>query len=247
MTRRMRAVIVDDMLPARERVARYLVREPDIEIAGEAENGEEAVRLITRVGPDIAFLDVGLPDFDGFEVVRRLPAGSVPIVIYLTAHGDKALEAFDVSAEDYLTKPFSRERFERALNRARQQFRLRNAAGIQAPSKFLKRLAVKEKGRVDVVDVEDIDYVDVGGHYLCIHVGKTVHLMRGRLSQLEAQLDPTQFARVHRSAIVRLDRVKSLSRRHNGDCDLILADGSKVVLSRTFHERLVDQLDLPNL
>jgi two-component system LytT family response regulator len=243
----MRAVIVDDMMPARERVARYLAREADVDIAGEADNGEDAVRLIARVGPDLAFLDVGLPDFDGFEVVRRLPAGSVPIIIYLTAHGDKALEAFDVSAEDYLTKPFSRERFERALNRARQQFRLKTGGAIQTPCKFLKRLAIKERGRIDVVDVDDIDYIDSGGHYLCIHVGKTVHLLRGQLSQLETQLDPTQFARVHRSAIVRLDRVKSLVRRHNGDCDLILADGTKVVLSRTFHEALVDRLDLPNL
>jgi two-component system LytT family response regulator len=247
MMREMRAVIVDDMMPARERVARYLGREPDIEIAGEAENGEEAVRLITRVGPDIAFLDVGLPDFDGFEVVRRLPPGSVPLVIYLTAHGDKALEAFDVHADDYLTKPFSRERFDRALNRARQQFRLKHAAPIQTHSKFLKRLAIKEKGRIDVVDVDDIDYIDSGGHYLCIHVGKTVHLLRGQISQLESQLDPMRFARVHRSAIVRLDRIKSLGRRHNGDCDLILAGGAKIVLSRTFHEALLDRLDLPNL
>lgn len=247
MTRRMQAVIVDDMMPARERVANYLSREPDIEVAGEAENGEDAVRLIVRVGPDIAFLDVGLPDFDGFEVVRRLPAGSVPIVIYLTAHGEKALEAFDVSAEDYLTKPFSRERFERALNRAREQFRLRQAGALQPPPKFLKRLAIREKGRIDVVDIDDIDYIDVGGHYLCIHVGEAVHLLRGQLSEMEARLDPSQFARVHRSAIVRLDRVKSLAHRQSGDCDLVLAGGVKIVLSRTFREALVDRLDLPSL
>jgi two-component system LytT family response regulator len=243
----MQAVIVDDMMLARERVARYLSREMDIDIAGEAENGEDAVRLIARVGPDLAFLDVGLPDFDGFEVVRRLPAGSVPIIIYLTAHGDKALEAFDVSAEDYLTKPFSRDRFDRALNRAREQFRLRNGGATPERPKFLKRLAIKEKGRIDVVDADDIDYIDAGGHYLCIHVGKTVHLLRGQLSEMEARLDPTQFARVHRSAIVRLDRVRSLARRQNGDCDLILADGAKLVLSRTYHEALADRLDLPSL
>jgi two-component system LytT family response regulator len=168
-------------------------------------------------------------------------------VIYLTAHGEKALEGFDVSAEDYLTKPFSRERFARAINRARQQFRLRNPAAAEASPKVLKRLAIKEKGRTHVVDIDDVDYIDVGGHYLCIHVGKTVHLLRGQLSEMEAQLDPAQFARVHRSTIVRLDRVKSLVHRQNGDCDLILADGTTLLLSRTFREVLVDRLDLSNL
>jgi len=242
---RMRAVIVDDMALARERVARYLAEEPDIEIVGEAANGTDAVSLIVREGPDVAFLDVGLPDFDGFEIVRRLPSGTRPVAIFLTAHGEKALEAFDVNAGDYLTKPFSRERFSRALNRAREQLRLRRGAtGRQRH--YCRRLAIKDKQRTDVVDVRHIDYIDVGGHYLCIHVGKTVHLMRGQLTDIDEQLDPAEFARIHRSSIVRIDRVRSLIARSNGDCDLILSDGSKLLMSRTYRERLTGTLGVDN-
>ena len=245
MRGRMRAVIVDDMALARERVARYLAEEPDIEIVGEAANGTDAVSLIVREGPDVAFLDVGLPDFDGFEIVRRLPSGTRPVAIFLTAHGEKALEAFDVNAGDYLTKPFSRERFSRALNRAREQLRLRRGAtGRQRH--YCRRLAIKDKQRTDVVDVRHIDYIDVGGHYLCIHVGKTVHLMRGQLTDIDEQLDPAEFARIHRSSIVRIDRVRSLIARSNGDCDLILSDGSKLLMSRTYRERLTGTLGVDN-
>jgi len=239
---RIRAVIVDDMGLARERVARYLADEADIDIVGEAANGADAVSLIVREDPDVAFLDVGLPDFDGFEIVRRLPSATRPIAIFLTAHGEKALEAFDVSAGDYLEKPFSRERFSRALNRAREQLRLRR--GADRPRDYLTRLAIREKERTEVVETRDVDYIDVGGHYLCIHVGKTVHLMRGQLADIDERLDPAEFARIHRSAIVRIDRVKTLIARSNGDCDVILVNGSKLVLSRTYRERLVGRLGL---
>ena len=242
----LRAVIVDDMALARERVARYLAEEADIEIVGEAANGTEAVSLIVRKGPDIAFLDVGLPDFNGFEIIRRLPRETQPVAIFLTAHAEKALEAFDVSACDYLAKPFTRERFVRALNRAREQLRLRHGVSDR-PRDYLRHLAIKEKRRTEVVDVRNIDYIDVGGHYLCIHVGKTVHLMRDQLADIEERLDPAEFARVHRSAIVRIDRVKSLIARSNGDCDLILKDGSKLLMSRTYRDRLGGRLGLNNV
>ena len=247
MSAAIRAVIVDDAALARERVARYLADEPDIEVVGEAANGSEAVRLIARLGPELAFLDVQLPDFDGFEIVRRLPAETRPVVIYLTAHDDKAIEAFDVSALDYLTKPFDRERFSRALNRARSQLRLRSGAPTKEERQYLKRLAIREKGRTDVVDVGDVDYIDVAGHYLCVHAGKSVHLIRGSLGDLESQLDPAQFARIHRGAIVRLDRVKSLASRRNGDCDLILAGGGKLLLSRTYGDAVRARLGLKDV
>jgi two-component system LytT family response regulator len=246
MRGRIRAVIVDDMALARERVARYLADEADIEIVGQAANGTDAVSLIVREGPDVAFLDVGLPDIDGFEIVRRLPSATRPVAIFLTAHGEKALEAFDVNAGDYLTKPFSRERFTRALNRAREQLRLQHSIP-DTPRDYLTRLAIKERQRVEVVDLRHVDYIDVGGHYLCVHVGKAVHLMRGQLSDIEERLDPAEFARIHRSAIVRIDRVKSLIARTNGDCDVILVDGSKLVLSRTYRERVAGKLGLGNL
>lgn len=237
--RKIRAVIVDDVELARERVRHYLAGEDDIEIAGEAANGAEAVRLIARLAPDLVFLDVQLPDFDGFEIAARLPVK--PVIVYLTAHDDKAIKAFEAGALDYLTKPFDRERFERALNRARAQIGLK---GGTPTGEYLKRLAVRDKERTDVVATANIDYIDVAGHYLCVHVGKSVHLIRGTLSDLEDKLDPSEFARIHRSAIVRLDRVKSLVARRNGDCDVHLADGSKLLMSRNHGDAVKRRLGL---
>ena len=239
-----RALIVDDVALARERVRHYLAEETDIAIVGEAANGADAVRLIASLAPDLVFLDVQLPDFDGFEIVKRLPEAIRPVVIYLTAHDDKAIHAFEVQALDYLLKPFDRERFSRALNRARAELRV---SAPQAAPAYLQRLAIKEKDRTDVVDTEAVDYIDVAGHYLCIHVGKDVHLIRGSLSDLEARLDPARFARVHRSAMVQLDRVKSLAPRRNGDCDIHLKTGGKLLLSRTYRDSLRSRLGLAEI
>lgn len=229
-----RAVIVDDVDLARERVRLYLADEPDIAIVGEAGNGADALRLIAATTPDLLFLDVGLPDMDGFALARSIEMKTPPVIIYLTAHDDRALDAFEVSALDYLTKPFDRERFRRSLNRARALIALKSGAKPEAD--YLTRLAIKDKDRTDVVAVSDVDYIDVAGHYLCVHVGKRVHLIRASLSELEERLDPALFARVHRSAIVRLDRIRSLATRRNGDCDLVLADGSKLVMSRSYSD-----------
>jgi len=230
-----RTLIVDDVALARERVRRYLDDERDIDVVGEAANGSDAVRLIEELSPQLIFLDVELPDFDGFEIVNRTSPSLRPVAIYLTAHADRAIEAFDVRALDFLVKPFDRARFARALERAREQLRLK-AGGAQADAPFLKTIAIRERGRTDVVDAADVDYIDVAGHYLCVHVGRTVHLIRESLGELESRLDPAHFMRIHRSAIVRLDRIRTLSARRNGDHDVILADGTALVLSRTYSE-----------
>jgi two-component system, LytTR family, response regulator len=236
-----RALIVDDVALARERVREYLKGEDDIEIVGEADNGADAVRRIAGLMPDLVFLDVQLPDFDGFEVARRVEA--TPVIVYLTAHDDKAIAAFEAGALDYLTKPFDRERFGRALNRARAQVALKS--GARTPKgEYLKRLAIKDKERTEIVATADVDYIDVAGHYLCVHVGKSVHLIRGALSELEEKLDPSQFARVHRSAIVRLDRVASLVARRNGDSDLLLKNGAKLLMSRNYADAVKAGLGL---
>lgn len=228
-----RVLIVDDVELARERVRRYLQGEADMRVVGEARNGADAVRDISRLGPDLVFLDVQLPDFDGFEIVRRLPPQAHPVVIYISAHDEKAIEAFEVHALDYLLKPFNPERFQCALNRARRHLGMAAASGA---ARHLERLAIRERGRTELVSVHDIDYVDVAGHYLCVHAGKSVHLLRGTLSELEPQLDPVQFARIHRSALVRLERIRSLAARRNGDCDVLLSDGTKLPMSRTYLE-----------
>ncbi len=239
-----RALIVDDVPLARERVRLYLKDEPDVEVVGESANGAEAVRAIAALSPDLVFLDVQLPDFDGFEIVRRLPENVRPVVIYLTAHDDKAIHAFEVNALDYLAKPFDRARFARALNRARGELAHRRGADAR-PREYLKRLAIREKGRTDVVATADVDYIDVAGHYLCVHAGKEVHLIRGTLNELEPELDPGEFARIHKGVIVRLDRVKSLAARRNGDCDVILKNGTRLLSSRTYGDRLRTRLGLP--
>lgn len=230
-----RAVIVDDVPLARERVRLYLQDEPDITICGEAANGAEAVRLIEREAPDLALLDVRLPDFDGLEILTRLAPARRPPTIYLTAHDEHAIAAFDVQAVDYLLKPFSRERFARAIARARARI---------APREEAPRIAVRDRGRIDLVAVRDIDYVDAAGHYVCLHVGRRVHLMRMSLGELEAQLDPARFTRIHRSVIVQLDRVETLTARRNGDLDLTLRDGALLTASRTYAEGVRARLGL---
>jgi len=236
-----RVLIVDDVELARERVRLYLQGETDMQIVGEAANGAEAVRNISCLAPDLVFLDVQLPDFDGFELVRRLPPQLHPVVIYISAHDEKAIQAFEVQALDYLLKPFGPDRFQCALNRARCHLGM--AAAPRRP-RHLERLAIKERGRTEIVAVRDIDYVDVAGHYLCVHAGKSVHLLRGTLNELEPQLDPAQFARIHRSALVRLERIKSLAARRNGDCDVLLSDGTKLQMSRTYLESVRARLGL---
>lgn len=238
-----RTVIVDDVELARERVRHYLADEPDIEIVGSARNGAEAVRLISTLCPDLVLLDVELPDFDGFDIVRRLPAGVRPAIVYITAHEERAISAFEVDALDYLLKPFDRERFRSALNRARSRIR---GPGARQP-RYVQRLAVREKGRTDVVAVADVDYIDVAGHYLCVHVGRGVHLIRGALADIEDRLDPAEFARIHRSAVVRLSRISSLAARRNGDCDIILADGTKLLMSRSYGDSVRKRLGLDKM
>ena len=242
---RIRAAIVDDVELARERVRIYLRDEDDIDIVGEAPNAAEALKMIAREQPDLLFLDVALPDLDGFEIARRIEAAQRPIIIYLTAHDEKAIHAFEVNALDYLLKPFDRERFAQALNRARAQIALRSGHEPKPATGFQQRLAVKDGERTTLVAVADIDYIDVAGHYLCIHVGREVHLLRGSLADLLQRLDPRAFVRIHRSVLVRLDRIKTIVARRNGDADLVLRDGCKLLLSRTFRDDLRAKLDLP--
>ncbi|MBP6011899.1 MAG: response regulator transcription factor [Alphaproteobacteria bacterium] len=241
---RIRAAIVDDVELARERVRIYLRDEDDIDIVGEAANAAEALKMIARERPDLLFLDVALPDLDGFEIARRIEAAQRPIIIYLTAHDEKAIHAFEVNALDYLLKPFDRERFAQALNRARAQIALRSGHELRPAIGFQQRLGVKDGERTTLVAVADIDYIDVAGHYLCIHVGKEVHLLRGSLADLMQRLDPQAFVRIHRSALVQFDRIKTIVARRNGDADLVLRDGRKLLLSRTFRDDLRAKLDM---
>jgi two-component system LytT family response regulator len=236
-------VIVDDMTLARERVRRYLAEQPGFVVVGEAASGAEALSAIARLTPRLVFLDVQLPDLDGVEVARRLD-GPKPVIVFVTAYSEHAVAAFEVNALDYLVKPFDRARFAEALNRARRRLSHDDAG---PPVRYLARLAARDRGTTELIPTLSIDYIDAAGHYLCIHVGTTVHLLRGTMSALEAQLDPAEFVRIHRSALVRLDRIKSLSAKRNGDSEVMLRDGTRLTLSRSYGAAVRTRLGLPEL
>jgi two-component system, LytTR family, response regulator len=248
--RRIRTVIVDDEPPARRRIAELLAREPDVVVEGEFENGTDALHAMGDSAPDLLFLDVQMPELDGFEVLDRIAIEPPPVTIFVTAYDSYALKAFDVRALDYLLKPFSDERFESAIERARERILAREKEALgdkilalvenKDPSvtkpRFLDRLVVKTAGRVRFVDVGDVDWIEAAGVYVTIHEGASEHLLRESLSAIESRLDPTKFTRIHRSAVVSLDRVRELRYDERGNCRVVLRNGTSLRLSRRHRE-----------
>jgi len=234
----LRALIVDDEPLARRLLRVLLERDPEIAVCGECA-GVEAVAEIARTRPDILFLDVQMPEVDGFEVLARIGTGDAPVVVFVTAHDQYAVRAFEVHALDYLLKPIDDARFADALARARSQALARRGGEGDPRLRALlddhaRRFLVRGHDRTVVVDVEEIDWIEAADYYATLHVGggKT-HLLRETLSTLERRLDPRRFFRVHRSAIVNLDRVREIHPLFRGDSELVLSDGARVRLSRT--------------
>jgi len=248
-----RTIIVDDVELARERI-RILLDDPEVEIVAECANGREAVRAIRDLRPDLVFLDVQMPKVGGFEVVEAVGVEEMPAVIFVTAHDEYALRAFEAGAVDYLLKPFDQERLNRAVARARRSIAGRAPGGefegrlrrlleeVRGEPKYLRRIPVKTARDTTLILTESIDWVGAAGHYLELHVGGQTHLIREQLSRLEAKLDPERFVRIHRSVIVNLDRIKSLRPLFNGDHVVVLKDGQELSLSRTYHEKLMGLL-----
>jgi two-component system LytT family response regulator len=250
---RIRALIVDDEPLARERIRTLLRKEPDMDVAGECGDGGRAVTLIEKERPDLVFLDVQMPEAGGFDVVEAVGAERMPVVIFVTAYDKYALRAFDVHALDYLLKPFDRQRFREALERARAHIRHAQAGelherllallgDVRPAEGWRERLVVREGGRIFFLRVEEIEWIEAAGNYLRLHAGKRSHLMRATLASLAAQLDPARFARVHRSAMVNLDRLRELHPGPHGDSTLLLRDGTRLTLSRTCRARFEQQL-----
>jgi len=234
-----RTLIVDDESPARERLRRMLANIEGIEVVGEAESGVQAVDMIEERNPDLLLLDIQMPGLDGFEVVEAL--ADPPLVIFVTAYDEYAIRAFEVQALDYLLKPFSQERLERAVCRAREELiEERDFAEQLAPllesladqGQYATRLAVRDRDRVRVLRVDEIDWIDAEREEVFVHVGEESHPIRRTLSQLEARLDPACFFRAHRSAIVNLDRVQEIIPWFKGSHRLRLTTGAEVDLSR---------------
>ena len=244
---KIRAVIVDDEPLARQRVRLLLTEEADIEILGDYEDGIQAVEQITILKPDLLFLDVQMPEMDGFEVLRQVPAQLLPIVIFTTAYDKHALRAFDAHALDYLLKPFKPERFKQAVQRARELIahKQRGAAarGLldlladHAPAApHLRRLTVKTPDRVVFVDVEDIDAIEAAGKYAVIHVGKENHVLRETMSSLESNLPPQRFLRISRSVIVNMDQIKELQPMFKGENLVVLKNGKSYPTTRPLRD-----------
>jgi two-component system LytT family response regulator len=241
-----RVLVVDDEAVARRRIRRLLSAERDVTVVGECDDGTSAVRAIATRAPDIVFLDVQMPELDGFEVVQSIPPSELPAVVFVTAFDRYALRAFDVHAVDYLLKPFSRERFRTALGRARER-RTRHEpetrvaallGNLRTSQRYAARVAVRVGEKFVVVNWRDVERLEAADNYVTLHVGQKTYLVRDTLSALEAQLDPAQFTRVHRSVIVRIDRVVEWRPASHGDAEIVLAGGTRVPLTRTWRAKV---------
>jgi two-component system LytT family response regulator len=250
---KIRTLIVDDEPLARRRVRRLLSRDAEVEIVGDCANGYEAIAAINEYSPDLIFLDVQMPEIDGFKVLERRGSGRTPLVVFVTAYDSYALRAFEVSAVDYLLKPFDRRRFEKAMQRVKTRLSAEREDGVsqralalleelKAHSNHLDRLVVKSGGRAFFLKTSEIDWVEAEGKYVRLHVGRDSHLLREAIGTLEAQLDPKLFARIHRSAIVNIDRIKELQPWFHNEYRVVLHDGTTLMLSRGCRKRLADLL-----
>lgn len=273
--RPLRVLVADDEALARQRLEDLLRKEAGVEIAGTADSGDAAVQAIQTLKPDLVFLDVQMPGRTGFEVARDVGVENMPPTIFVTAYDRFALEAFNVAAIDYLVKPFDDERFEQAFRRARRLIELKEVGRLteqlrallqtealaevagRAPAQsgadgaaraspaYLERIAVEMRGQVRVVPVESIEYITASGPYAEIHVGEKTYIIRERMQTLEERLDPARFFRIHRSVIVRLDRIETLLREPGGDYAVQLKNGARLSVSRNRVEPLEQWMGLP--
>jgi two-component system, LytTR family, response regulator len=248
---KLRTLIVDDEPLARERIRSLLVDDHEIEVIGECSNGREAVSAIRQQKPDLLFLDIQMPELDGFSVIESIGADNMPLMIFITAFDSYALQAFETCALDYLLKPFDNSRFKRALERAKNRFTslagnslelnrqlLTFLENTRLKQDFLQRVLVKTTERLSFLETEKIDWIRSEGNYVCLHVRNSSYLLRESITNLEAKLNPANFIRISRSTIVNIDRVKELQQMFHGDFILILDDGTELKMSRRFRDRL---------
>ena len=230
---------------ARKRIRRLLRAAADLTIVGEAASGEEALRVVGEQAPQVMFLDVQMPQMDGFEVVRRIPEESRPLIVFITAYQQYALDAFRAAAVQYILKPVERESLRLALTRVRELIAARSHPSltaflerVQQRTAFMQHVAVKSKGSVRVISVDDIDWFESAGNYVRLHVGSERFLLRQTMHGLEQKLDPTQFIRIHRTTIVNVQRIRDTRPASHGDHIIVLHDGTQLQMSRAYRERL---------
>jgi two-component system, LytTR family, response regulator len=252
---RLRVLIVDDEPLARRRISRFLRSEPDVDVVGEVADGRSAVTALRDGQADLVFLDVQMPELDGFGVIREVGLARLPGVVFVTAFDQYALQAFEVHAVDYLLKPFTRERLQAALARARTRRRAEASQTdprltallnelVERP-RFLQRLPVRSGPRIVLLETGQIDWIQAADNYVLLHAGGREFLMRETMSRLEQELDPEAFVRIHRSAMVRIDRVAELQPSVHGDFRVTLKNGTYLTLSRYYRERVERMLRKP--
>jgi two-component system, LytTR family, response regulator len=253
----LRVLVVDDEPLAREKIRGMTADDPEVRVVGECSNGAEAIEAIQNLRPDLVLLDVQMPEVGGFALLEALKDEPLPAVIFITAYDHYAVKAFEFHALDYLLKPFDRERFAAALARAKRHFRREqqpaDSDGLDArilalleqmreTPRYHERLVVKSSGRVFFLNTGEIDWIEAEGNYVNIHTGKKSHLLRETISGLESQLDPREFVRIHRSAIVNISRIKELQPWSHGEYHVILHDGTRLTLSRSYRDKLQSAL-----
>jgi two-component system LytT family response regulator len=236
---KIRALIVDDEPLARSNLRALLKRNPDVEIVSECGSGLEALAEIRKKKPDLVFLDVQMPECDGFDVLEQLGSAMPPALVFVTAYDQYALRAFESGALDYLLKPFNNARFERTLERAKERI----TSGKKSPQK-IERLAIKNGGQILFLRISEIDWIEAADYYVCLHAGARTHLLRRSMAEVTEELQDAAFCRVHRSAIVNLERVKQLEINKDGGTDVVLQGGTRLRLSRRYRKDVQTRLGL---
>jgi two-component system LytT family response regulator len=251
-----RALIADDEALARKFIRRMLKDDRDVEIVGDCSNGKETVALIRKQNPDLVFLDVQMPEMDGFAVLESIGVDQLPGVIFTTAYEQYAIRAFELHALDYLLKPFDQARFKDAIKHAKERFRSRRQKderlqmsalleSIKNKPQYLDRLVIKAGGRITFLSTDEINWIEADDKYVHLHTGKVSPMVRQTLSAMETQLDPRKFMRIHRSAIVNVERIKELQPLFSGEHSILLEDGTKLTLSRNYRDKLFEFLGKP--
>ena len=252
---KIKTIIADDEPLAREKIRNLLEEDPDIELIGECADGIETVTAIRNQKPDLVFLDVQMPELDGFGVLKALSDSDIPTLIFVTAYDQYALRAFEVHALDYLLKPFDRERFQKALQRAKEHIRkeksgevneklltlledLKSEKSNNHERKYLDRLVIKAGGRVTFLKTEEIDCIEAAGNYIRLCIGKDSHLLRDTMNNIQTKLDPEKFLRIHRSTILKIDRIKELQPWYHGEYVVTLENGKQLTSSRSYRHKL---------
>ena len=245
--RRIRVLVVDDEPLAREMIREMLGDDSDVEVVAECANGREAVEAIKSLKPDLVFLDIQMPELGGFEVLDSFDAQSTPYIIFVTAYDQYAVRAFEVHAFDYLLKPFDRERFDVAWQRVKEQIKVDQSGDrerhilalleeLKSGPRHLERLVIKNGGRVFFLNVQDVYCIESEGNYVRVYDNQKGYLLRETISNLEEQLDPKQFRRIHRSAIVKIDRIKEMQPWFHGEYRIIMENGKELTLSRNYRQ-----------